>query len=184
MIIIGLDPGSRKAGYGVIDWQARSARYIASGVMRFDSGTELIGRMGDVYQSTFELFQTFRPDAVALESLIHVKNVNSLAKLAQARGAMIAALGKNAGAKLFEYSPNIIKSTVTGHGHADKMAVLSMLKKIIQMGPGEVLSPKTDDESDALAIAVCHGLHLTGHGASRSRGRSLKAAFSHLEGGR
>src|SRR5690606_28092073 len=91
---------------------------------------------------------------VSIESLIYVKSVDALSKLAQARGAMIAAFSRTHVGKIYEYSPNTIKSSVTGHGHADKDAV----DKAMNMMFGK-MSFKTSDESDALAIAVCHAFN-------------------------
>lgn len=154
MIILGIDPGSRKAGFSVLDVQGKKMTYIASGVMKFDHVDEFIDRLGLIYSACNDLIEKYKPDEVAIEGLIYVKSVDALSKLAQARGAMIAAFKKENSLKVFEYSPNLIKSSVTGHGHATKEAVDKSLSMIFGK-----MTFKTNDESDALAIAVCHGLN-------------------------
>jgi crossover junction endodeoxyribonuclease RuvC len=154
MKILGIDPGSRKTGWALIDVNGKKISYIASGILKFDHVEEFIDRLGLIYKSCEELHVRLIPDEVAFESLIYVKSVEALSKLAQARGAMIAAFMKDYSGKVFEYSPNLVKSSVTGHGHASKESV----EKAVQMMFGKI-SFKTADESDALAIAVCHALN-------------------------
>lgn len=177
---MGIDPGSRKAGYGIVGIHGRKITYIASGVMRYDGVPEFIDRLGHIYNSCTEIVAQFGPQEIAIESLIYVKSISSLSKLAQARGAMIAALMKTHQQRVFEYSPNLIKSVVTGHGHATKESV----DKALGLYFG-ALNFQTNDESDALAIAVCHALE-RGHrssvglkniGIGRSEKRTLKSVF-------
>lgn len=154
MIILGIDPGSRKAGYGLINVEGRKISYISSGVFRYDQVDEFIERLGLIYQSCEEVLNKYNPAEISIEALIYVKSVDSLSKLAQARGAMIAAFSRTHRGKIFEYSPNTIKSSVSGHGHASKEAV----DKALGLMFGK-MTFKTSDESDALAIAVCHALN-------------------------
>ncbi len=154
MRILGIDPGSRKAGYALIEVDGRKMTYITSGVLKYDHIDEFLERLGVIYQTCDELSEKLSPDEVAIEALIYVKSVEALSKLAQARGAMIAAFSRKNLGKLHEYSPNTIKSSVTGHGHADKDSV----DKAVSMIFGKI-NFKTSDESDALAIAVCHALN-------------------------
>jgi crossover junction endodeoxyribonuclease RuvC len=154
VIILGIDPGSRKAGYALIDVQGKKISYIASGVLKYDHVDEFLERLGMIYQTCDELMIKYQPDEVSVEALIYVKSVDALSKLAQARGAMIAAFSRTKLGKIYEYAPNAVKSSVTGHGHADKEAI----NKAMTMMFGK-LTFKTSDESDALAIAVCHALN-------------------------
>lgn len=154
MIILGIDPGSRKAGYALIDVQGKKISYIASGVLKYDHVDEFLERLGMIYQTCDELMTKYQPDEVSVEALIYVKSVDALSKLAQARGAMIAAFSRTRLGRIFEYAPNAVKSSVTGHGHADKESI----DKAMTMMFGK-LTFKTSDESDALAIAVCHALN-------------------------
>ena len=154
MIILGIDPGSRTAGHGLIKIQGNKLTYLTSGVLHYKSNSNFMNKLGDIYQSCQQLTQQTHPDEIAIESLIYVKNVNSLSKLAQARGAMLASFVQTHKNRVFEYGPNLIKNAVTGYGHADKDAVTKTLKMIL----GGPLSFELHDESDALATAVCHAL--------------------------
>ena len=183
MVILGIDPGSRKTGFGLIKKYNKKIEYIASGCLRYDKLPDFMGRLSLIYSSCKELVKRYQPDEIAIESLIYVKSVPALAKLAQARGSMIAAFSETHEKKIFEYSPNLVKSTVSGHGHASKESIEKSLKMIF----GQSLDFKTNDESDALAIALCHELMrevprtFKGHAKSSRGGTSLKKAFKHLE---
>lgn len=181
MKILGIDPGSRKAGWALIERDGRKITYLSSGTLRYDKIDNFVDRLGVIYNSINELMSEHSPDEVGIESLIYVKSVTSLAKLAQARGAMIAAIVQTHTGKVFEYSPNSIKSTVSGYGHADKEAIEKTLKMIF----GKI-EFKTNDESDALAIALCHALSggsskSFGSTKKPSRGRTLKSVFKDRE---
>jgi crossover junction endodeoxyribonuclease RuvC len=154
VIILGIDPGSRKAGYALIEVQGKKISYLTSGALKYDHVDEFIDRLGIIYQSCSELLKKHQPDEVSVEALIYVKSVDALSKLAQARGAMVAAFSHTHIGKIYEYAPNLVKVSVTGHGHADKAAV----DKALNMMFGKI-NFKTADESDALAIAVCHALN-------------------------
>jgi crossover junction endodeoxyribonuclease RuvC len=152
--VLGIDPGSRKAGYALIEIEGKKITYLASGILKYEHVDEFLDRLGMIYESCVMLVEKFQPDEVSIESLIYVKSVDALSKLAQARGAMIAAFSPTHKGKIFEYAPNAIKSSVTGYGHSDKEAI----DKAMVMMFGK-LSFKTSDESDALAIAVCHAFN-------------------------
>lgn len=183
MLFLGIDPGSRKAGFGLVEKNGRKFRYVDSGTMRYDKVSSFLDRLGLIYRSCEELIQKYEPDEIAIESLIYVKSIPSLAKLAQARGAMVAAFMETHQQKVFEYSPNLVKSTVSGHGHSNKESIDNSLKLVL----GQDLDFKSHDESDALAIALCHGLMRNvpvtkkGHAKALKGGTSLKQAFRHLE---
>lgn len=151
--ILGIDPGSRKGGFGLIEVTQNRVRLLASGVLIYDTKSEFLQRLHQIYDSCQKLIEIYSPQEVALESLIYVKNISSLSKLAQARGAMIAAFTKTNRGRIFEYAPTLVKSSVTGNGQADKIAIQKSLRLFF--------GPKTFgsyDESDALAIAICHNL--------------------------
>lgn len=179
MIILGIDPGSRKTGYGVIEVTGRKISYIASGTLRYDKEKDFMNRLGTIHESCLELIEKFDPDDISIESLIYVKSVTSLAKLAQTRGAMIAAFMQTHLDRVYEYSPNLVKTTVSGHGHANKESIDKSMKLIF----GGHFNFETSDESDGLAIAVCHAL-LRGQqvtAVKKSGGTTLRNAFKHLE---
>ena len=149
--ILGIDPGSRKAGFALIECDNTKIKIIDYGVLKYDHKVDFIDRLSLIYQNFKDLASIHNPHEVALESLVYVKNVSSLAKLAQARGAMIAAFPPG---NLFEYSPTKVKASLTSYGHAGKTSVPKALSMMLG-----ALEFKSDDESDALAIAVCHVLN-------------------------
>jgi crossover junction endodeoxyribonuclease RuvC len=181
MIVLAIDPGSVTAGYALLQKDGRKVNYIASGILNFDSDVEFLHRVKDIYEKTQRLLTEYKPDQIALESLIFVKSPAALIKLAQSRGTMLAALAQEYHQKIFEYSPNLVKSTVTGHGHADKEGIQKVLKQYFG-----VIDFKTHDESDAVAIALCHILN---HGTvqlknpkqkvSKKMGNGLASALAH-----
>ncbi|MEX0798036.1 MAG: crossover junction endodeoxyribonuclease RuvC, partial [Bacteriovoracaceae bacterium] len=121
------------------------------------------------------LMRELKPEVIALESLIYVKSPQALIKLAQARGVILAACVESHQGKIFEYSPNLVKSSAVGHGHADKESV----RKFLDMALGK-RNYKTHDESDAVAVAFCHIMNSgSGSGAKRSGSRGLASSLSH-----
>jgi crossover junction endodeoxyribonuclease RuvC len=154
LIVLAIDPGSVTAGYALLQKEGRKINYIASGILKFKGQDEFLHRVKDIYEQTIALIDAHEPDEIALESLIFVKSPTALIKLAQSRGAMLAALSQKFHQKIYEYSPNSVKATVTGHGHADKEGVQKFLKQYLGL-----TEFKTHDESDALAIALCHLLN-------------------------
>lgn len=154
MIVLAIDPGSVTAGYALLQKEGRKIHYLSSGILKFNGKDEFLHRVKDIYDQTLELIEKHQPDEVALESLIFVKSPSALIKLAQSRGTMLAAISQKYHEKIFEYSPNLVKQTVTGHGHADKEGIQKFLSQYL--GISEF---KTHDESDAVAIALCHLLN-------------------------
>ncbi|MEI8346682.1 MAG: crossover junction endodeoxyribonuclease RuvC [Pseudomonadota bacterium] len=154
MIILGLDPGSLQAGYAVIELSGRKFNYLHSGALLYKGQGSFLERLPYIYSSCEKLVADYHPAEIALESLIYVKNPTSLMKLAQARGVMLAAFAKTHAEKIFEYSPNLVKSSSTGFGHADKEGIQKSMRMIFG-----IKSFQTFDESDALAVALCHALN-------------------------
>lgn len=148
--ILGIDPGSRKTGYGVIDSESRRDSFLTAGVIDLKSES-LAERLGQIYTSIAALITQFKPDHVAIEKVFMSKNADSALKLGQARGAAIcAATIKNN--SLFEYSARQVKQAVVGAGGADKSQVQHMVKVILSLK-----IKLREDAADALAIALCHG---------------------------
>lgn len=154
MIVLAIDPGSVTAGFALLRKEGRTIHYLDSGILKFNGKDEFLHRVKDIYDQTLALIEKYQPDEVALESLIFVKSPTALMKLAQSRGTMLAAISQKYHEKIFEYSPNLVKQTVTGHGHADKAGIQKFLQQ--HLGISEF---KTHDESDAVAIALCHLLN-------------------------
>ncbi|MBR9727884.1 crossover junction endodeoxyribonuclease RuvC [Shewanella intestini] len=148
-IILGIDPGSRITGYGVIDCQGRQQRYLGSGCIR-TSGDDLAPRLQQIFVGVSEIIRQYNPELFAIERVFMAKNADSALKLGQARGAAIVA-ATNAGLDVAEYSATQIKSAVVGTGRAQKAQVQHMIKQILKLPA----SPQAD-AADALAVAVCH----------------------------
>jgi crossover junction endodeoxyribonuclease RuvC len=158
--ILGLDPGSRITGYGVVDAGRQGVRYVASGCIRVGSGA-MAGRLLEIHRHVTELVDAYVPGEIAIERVFMHRNPDSALKLGQARGAALCG-ACHAGAPVFEYAPRAIKQTVTGTGGAQKGQVLHMVKALLAL-QGRLSA----DAADALAIAVCHAQHRDG--AARAR---------------
>lgn len=149
-LILGVDPGSQNAGFALLETRARRFQVIRSGVCQLDPKMDFFKRLSQLSLFFKELVEPLGAFDLAVESLAYVKNVNSFGKLAQARGAILSATQPMASC-VAEYPPNLVKSTVSGYGHASKGNIEKSL--------GFTLTKKqfqTHDESDALAIALCH----------------------------
>ena len=131
MIVLAIDPGSVTAGYALLQKEGRKINYLESGILKFNGKDEFLHRVKDIYEQTFALIEKHQPDEVALESLIFVKSPTALIKLAQSRGAMLAAISQKYHEKIFEYSPNFVKQSVTGHGHADKEGIQKFIQQLL-----------------------------------------------------
>ena len=172
--ILGIDPGSQNAGYALIQAKEKSFKILDSGVCQLDGKTDFFQRLSQLQVFFAELSGRCGDYHLAVESLAFVKNANSFGKLAQARGVIIAALAGNASAT-YEYPPNLVKSIVAGYGHASKRAV----EKSIALA-GQNREFQTHDESDALAVAMCHHFQRgrVPQGSVKRRGSStLKSVF-------
>ena len=152
MRVLGIDPGLRNMGWGIIDVKGNKLSHIANGVCK-SKGEDLATRLFCLFEQMEEVLQTWRPTQAAVENtFINKDGVNSL-KLAQARAIALLA-PKKFGLNVSEYAPNKIKKTVVGVGHADKRQVMHMVQ--LQL-PGVQLNGP--DAADALAIAICHSFH-------------------------
>ena len=150
MRVLGIDPGSRITGYGIIDKEGNRLVHVDNGAIFTDSHRDFPMRLQRIYRGLTEVIEQYRPDAVAVENIFFATNVQSALKLGQARGAAIVA-GVNAGLPVFEYTALQVKQAVVGHGRADKQQVQKMLKVLLNLP--EIAQ---EDASDALATAVCH----------------------------
>ncbi|WP_026960634.1 MULTISPECIES: crossover junction endodeoxyribonuclease RuvC [Aliagarivorans] len=148
-IILGIDPGSRLTGYGVIRLTARGVEYLGSGCIRIQE-KELPARLKHVYAGVSEIITQFSPDEFAIEQVFMARNADSALKLGQARGAAIVA-GVNAELPVAEYSARQIKQAVVGKGGADKTQVQAMVMHLLNLSA----KPQAD-AADALAVALCH----------------------------
>ncbi|MDG2917208.1 crossover junction endodeoxyribonuclease RuvC [Bisgaard Taxon 10/6] len=154
-IILGIDPGSRVTGYGVIRQTGRTLEYLGSGAIRTQV-EDLPTRLKRIYAGVTEIITQFQPDMFAIEEVFLAKNPSSALKLGQARGtAIVAAVNRNL--PVFEYAARLVKQTVVGIGSADKTQVQDMVTRILKLSD----KPQAD-AADALAIAITHA-HTIGH---------------------
>ncbi|HEU4817315.1 crossover junction endodeoxyribonuclease RuvC [Janthinobacterium sp.] len=150
MIILGIDPGLRTTGFGVIEKHGNKLRYIASGTVKTGSEGELPPRLKIILQGVSEIVGTYQPDCAAIEKVFVNVNPQSTLLLGQARGAAICAL-VHADLSVAEYTALQVKQAVTGHGKAAKEQVQDMVSRLLSL-PG---LPGTD-AADALGVAICH----------------------------
>ncbi|MDO9139180.1 MAG: crossover junction endodeoxyribonuclease RuvC [Methylobacter sp.] len=149
MRILGIDPGSRITGYGIIEDSSRGYQYIASGCIRIQADY-FPDRLKQIFDGLVEVVERYHPEQMAIEQVFMHKNADSALKLGQARGAAICAV-QTAGLPVFEYAARQIKQAIVGKGSAEKTQVQHMVKILLNI-QGELQI----DASDALGISICH----------------------------
>jgi len=169
MRVLGVDPGSRATGYGVIEIEGTSPRARVCGVIR-PRGATLALRLASIQDELAELIREWTPDAAALESVFAAANVRSALLLGHARGAALAACGR-AGLEVAEYAPAEVKAGVVGYGRASKQQVQQMVIALLTLREAPAF-----DAADALAVGLCHanGLRLR-QAVARQRAAALPA---------
>lgn len=150
MRILGIDPGTRISGFGIIDTQAGKISHVENGGLFPPTKAPFSKRIHYLYNKITEVIQKFQPDVVALENIFVAKNVSSTLKLGHARGAIMVAVCEQ-GLPLWEYSANEVKKALTGFGHAGKEQIQRMVKSLLKLQDAAFT-----DASDALAVAICH----------------------------
>jgi len=155
--ILGLDPGSQRTGYAIVETQAGRIAYIVSGAIRA-RGESLTERLQEIFIGVESLASEFRPDEVAIERVFMSRNADSALKLGQARGAALSATFA-VRPRVFEYAPREVKLAVVGTGGAQKEQVQVMVKRLLN-----IAGPLAEDAADALAIALCHAHSRRLHG--------------------
>ncbi len=151
--IIGLDPGLRNTGWGVIDMIGTRLIHVANGIVHSDASSALSERLRDLHDGLTEVITTWEPAAAAVEETFVNKNPGSTLKLGQARGVVLLVPALH-GIPVAEYTPNHIKKSVVGTGHAAKDQVYAMVRILL---PGVEINGA--DAADALAVAICHAHH-------------------------
>ena len=155
MIILGIDPGTRITGYGVIRHTNNNFVRIASGSINLPSNEPIPQRLEIIYSELSKLIKKYKPDEFAIETAFYGKNVQSAMKIGYARGvSILCALHNNVPAS--EYSPREVKKSVVGKGAASKEQVSFMIKTLLNIKSEKIKA----DESDALAIALCHAFRM------------------------
>lgn len=154
MIIVGVDPGSRVTGFGVIRLEGNRLRSLDHGAIR----TATLGplapfpqRLSQIYQGLSHLLKCHNPDVMAVEEVFHALNVKSALQLGQTRGVVLLAAAR-LGLPVVEYSPLEVKKAVAGYGRADKRQIQMMVRMLLKLPE----TPQPHDAADALAIALCH----------------------------
>lgn len=155
MRLLGLDPGLQKTGWGIVDAEGTRLRHVANGVVKSDPKKDLAARLVELHAGLSEVLAEWRPASCAVEETFVNKNPTSTLKLGQARGIALL-VPAQAGLYVAEYTPNHVKKSVVGAGHAAKEQVDAMVRILL---PGvEISGP---DAADALAVAICHAHHMT-----------------------
>jgi len=149
--LMGIDPGSRITGYGIIDLEGPRSRHVASGCIQTASDRPLPERLKAIYEGVAGVIQQYQPAEVAAEQVFMHRNPDSALKLGQARGAALCAVVM-AGLPVSEYAARAIKQAVVGSGAADKAQVQRMVALLL-----DLLELPPSDAADALAVAICHG---------------------------
>jgi crossover junction endodeoxyribonuclease RuvC len=151
--ILGIDPGLRNTGWGLIEVTGSRLAYIACGSVKTDAQTAMAERLALIHRALAQLIVDEKPDEGAIEETFVNRDPQSALKLGQARGVALAALSLG-GLPVAEYAANLIKKTVVGVGHAEKDQVAMMVKMLLPASEA-----KTPDSADALAVAICHAQH-------------------------
>ena len=153
MRLIGLDPGLRKTGWGIVDFDGSRLGYVACGAISTPISMAIAGRLAILYGGLAEIIETWKPNSAAVEETFVNKNASSALKLGQARGVALLAPAL-AGLDVAEYHNRTIKRTVVGTGRAAKQQIEMMVRHLLPTA-----DPQSADAADALAVAICHAHH-------------------------
>ena len=153
MRVVGLDPGLRHTGWGIIDVAGNRLSHVADGVVHAPLDLPLAERLSALFRQVIDVIERFKPDEAAVEESFVNKNPASTLKLGVARGVVLLAPAER-GLKVSEYSTNLVKKSVVGAGHAEKSQIQLMVRRLL---PGCAIA--SADAADALAVAICHAHH-------------------------
>ena len=155
MRILGVDPGSRVTGYGIVDCSGTDLGFVTCGTIRTTHEEDFSRRLWVIFSGLAEVIATHAPEVAAVEDVFVDRNVRSALKLGHARGAAIVAAMEQ-GVQVHHYSARAVKQTVTGYGQADKKQVQHMVRTLLELN-----NCPSQDAADALAVAICHAQHST-----------------------
>jgi len=158
--ILGVDPGLRRTGWGLIAMRGNALSFVGAGTVRAPLDGELAARLAVLHDGLEELVDAHRPDEAAVEQTFVNRDAAATLKLGQARGIALLVPAR-AGIPVAEYAPNAVKKAIVGTGHADKRQIRAMVRVLLPLARFD-----TDDEADALAIAICHAHHRQGAAAN------------------
>jgi crossover junction endodeoxyribonuclease RuvC len=153
--ILGIDPGLRRTGWGVIDIEGNRLAYVACGSVATVDKAELARRLMDIHAGLLKVVLEFAPAEAAIEQTFVNSNAAATLKLGQARGVALLVPAQH-GVVVAEYAPNLVKKTIVGAGHGDKAQIRMMVGVLLPKA-----DPASEDAADALAIAICHAHHRT-----------------------
>jgi len=151
--VLGIDPGSRATGYGVIESDGARVRVVTSGAVKPPAAAPFAAKLVSVYDGVSALIAEHAPHEMALEDAFLAKNVRTVALISQVRGVILLAAAR-AGVPVYEYAPRDVKMAIVGNGAAAKPQVAKMVTRLLGLSEGNATA--TLDESDALAVALCH----------------------------
>lgn len=156
-LTIGIDPGSRITGYGLVERRGAEILYVASGIIKTEAAGPIEARLLTIKRGLDEVIGRFHPEAIAVEEIFMAKNPKTTLMLGEARGVVLLAAAE-AGLSVFEYTPREVKSSITGAGAAHKSQVAAMVGRLMKLDH----EPETEDETDAIAVAFCHAIRAGG----------------------
>lgn len=151
MRILGIDPGIATIGFGIIDTDGKSFRFVKCGVITTPPHVLLSTRLSTIYDDLNQIIEAYKPDVVSIEELFFNTNITTGISVAHGRGVLLLACSR-AGLKIYEYTPLQVKQSVVGYGRAEKKQVMEMVKRLCGLSS----APKPDDAADAVALALCH----------------------------
>jgi len=167
MIVLGIDPGTLFTGFGIVRYKNFEFAKIHSGVIKLPPGENIPFRLNIIYTEINRLCKKFKPDQFAIETAFYGKNVQSAMKIGYARGVSVLAAYHN-NLEIGEYSPREVKKAVVGNGAASKEQVQYMVKKLLGLSENKIKF----DETDALAVAICHSFGM--NSVLKSKGKNWK----------
>ena len=155
MRVLGIDCGTERTGYGVIESDGRTHRLVFAGVIRTSSKSPLENRLQQISRELRGVIATYEPRAAAVEEVFYAVNVKTALKLAHVRGVALLVISE-AGLEFGEYSPLEVKTSVVGYGRAEKHQVQLMVRSLLRVEQGVGAGMESEDACDALAVAMCH----------------------------
>jgi crossover junction endodeoxyribonuclease RuvC len=163
MLVLGIDPGTATTGYGLIKVQKTGLNVLDFGLIETDKNGEPSKRLAVIESKVMRLLKAHNPGVMAVEKLFFATNAKTAMRVGQAQGVILLCAAKKK-IKVYEYAPGRIKKTISGDGRADKKKIQSSLRKILGAGVRSKKKKKThfDNEADALAVALCHIIHMGG----------------------
>jgi len=150
MRVLGIDPGTHRTGFGILESDGRNYKIVICGTIRAASKDPIAKRLLHIFESLQKNIQSYKPDVVALETLFFAKDIRAVERIGEARACAMLAASKQ-GIEVVEYAPTAVKKSVTGNGRASKQQVQFMVQRLLNLKEAPAL-----DASDALAIAMCH----------------------------